>query len=105
MSAISGKPLVVHVHSTEFDRSGQNVNPPVYDLERRGLHGAIRVIAVSHLTKSILIHRYGLDESKIDVVYNGIESEENPATASRASIARTDKVVLFLGRITWQKRP
>ncbi len=105
VAAATGKPLVVHVHSTEFDRSGQNVNQVVYDLERRGVHGAIRVIAVSHLTRSILVHRYGLDEAKVDVVYNGIESDDTQTHISKASIRRGDKIVLFLGRITWQKGP
>ncbi len=105
VAAATGKPLLVHVHSTEFDRSGQNVNQGVYDLERRGVHGAIRVIAVSHLTRSILIHRYGLDPAKVDVVYNGIESDQTHAHVSKASIRRGDKIVLFLGRITWQKGP
>ena len=53
-----GKPLVVHVHSTEFDRSGEHVNQPIYDLERRGVHEADGVIAVSHLTRNLLLARY-----------------------------------------------
>ena len=48
----TGRPLVVHVHSTEFDRSGEHVNQQVYDIERRGMHGAIKVITVSRLTRT-----------------------------------------------------
>lgn len=100
----TGKPLVVHVHSTEFDRSGNNVYQPVYDIERRGMHGAVRVIAVSYLTRSIIQHRYGIHTGKIDVIYNGIENGHVPS-ARRATIKRGDKIVLFLGRITMQKGP
>lgn len=106
VAAVSGKPLVVHVHSTEFDRSGEHVNQQVYDIERRGMHSAIRVICVSHLTRTIVEHRYGVHPGKIDVVYNGIENGKPlPDPLQRAVIRRGDKIVLFLGRITMQKGP
>lgn len=107
VAAATGKPLVVHVHSTEFDRSGANVYQPVYDIERRGMRGACRVIAVSHLTRNLIQHRYGIDAKKIDVVYNGIECQEHGRDTfnSQANISRKDKIVLFLGRITMQKGP
>ena len=107
VAAAYGKPLVVHVHSTEFDRSGDNVHQHVYDVERRGMHAAIRVIAVSHLTKSIIEKNYQVNPDKIDVVYNGIENGR-PAVADapeKITIDKGDKVVLFLGRITMQKGP
>lgn len=107
VAAATSRPLVVHVHSTEFDRAGEQVHQDVYDIERRGMHGAMRVIAVSYLTKSIIQHRYGVDAGKIDVVYNGIDNNgrtPQPMPA-RASIKKTDKVVLFLGRVTMQKGP
>ncbi|MGE3107414.1 MAG: glycosyltransferase [Phycisphaerales bacterium] len=102
---LTGKPLVVHVHSTEFDRAGEHVNQRVYDIERRGMHAALRVIAVSHLTASICARRYGVDRSKIDVVWNGIESEAVQPQPGLDSIGAKDKIVLFLGRITMQKGP
>lgn len=103
-SRASGKPLVVHVHSTEFDRSGDNINRAVYDIERAGILGAHRVIAVSELTKGICVTRYGADPDRVDVVYNGIDrDEQQPAPGSQ--IAADDKIVLFLGRITMQKGP
>lgn len=107
VAAATGKPLVVHVHSTEFDRSGDNVNQPVYDIERRGMHGACRVVAVSYLTKSIAQHRYGVSADKIDVVYNGVEHNGNTDGLNnpRTGIKRGEKIVLFLGRITMQKGP
>ena len=112
VARMTGKPLIVHVHSTEFDRSGENVYQPVYDIERRGMHGAIRVICVSYLTRSIVKHRYGINPDKIDVVYNGIDNdndndngESRQEDYNRAVIKRNDKIVLFLGRITMQKGP
>ncbi len=104
LSQISGKPLVVQVHSTEFDRAGHNVNQRIFDIERAGMQAARRVLAVSQLTKSICVRRYGVAPNKVDVVYNGIDLEAaQPAPGDR--IEREDKLVLFLGRITMQKGP
>lgn len=104
LAQVSGKPLVIHVHSTEFDRSGDNVNQRVYDIERRGMHGATRVVCVSNLTQSICEKRYAVPHAKTDVVYNGIDNEEyQPHEGDR--IESTDRIVLFLGRITMQKGP
>ncbi|MDO8302216.1 MAG: glycogen/starch synthase, partial [Sedimentisphaerales bacterium] len=64
-AAITGKPLVVQVHSTEFDRSGEHVNQVIYDIERKGMHAADRIIAVSHLTRNIIISRYGVPGEKV----------------------------------------
>lgn len=113
IAAHTGKPLVVHIHSTEFDRSGRHVDQRVYDIERRGMHAATTVIAVSHLTKSVLVHRYAVPAAKIEVVYNGVVTGADPAGAAvapappadRAGIDKSDKIVLFLGRITMQKGP
>jgi glycogen synthase len=104
VAKVFGKPLFVHVHSTEHDRSGDNVNRACFEIERAGMLAADRVLAVSGLTKSICVGKYGIDESKIDVVYNGIdrpEQEPPPGTEIEAG----DKIVLFLGRITMQKGP
>ena len=106
VARLSGKPLVVHVHSTEFDRAGENINQQVYDIERRGMHAACRVVCVSYLTASIVQHRYGVSTDKIDVVYNGIDNPNGRnSPAERAMIRKGDKIVLFLGRITMQKGP
>jgi glycosyltransferase involved in cell wall biosynthesis len=105
VAAMSGKPLVVHIHSTEFDRSGTNVNQRVYDIERAGLHGAGRVICVSRFTRDIVMSRYGVPESKCRVVYNAITVNGEPIPSSVKSIEKDDKIVLFLGRITMQKGP
>ncbi|MBN2447609.1 MAG: glycosyltransferase family 4 protein [Phycisphaerae bacterium] len=102
---VSGKPLVVHVHSTEFDRSGLHVNQRIYDIERAGLHAADRIIAVSHLTRNLVIRHYGIDATKVEVVYNAIDENGNGAAEPLPPITRHDKIVLFLGRITMQKGP
>ncbi len=101
---VSGKPLVVQVHSTEFDRSGENINQMVYDIERYGMHKAKKVIAVSNYTRNILIDRYAVPPEKIEVVYNGV-IQGLRSKAESTQIQAGDKVVLFLGRITMQKGP
>lgn len=103
VARLTGIPLVVHVHSTEFDRSGENVNQVVYDIERRGIHSALRVITVSYWTKNIVEHRYGVDPGKIRVVWNGVDQDDQEV--QRPPIRSDDKIVLFLGRITMQKGP
>jgi glycosyltransferase involved in cell wall biosynthesis len=105
VAGIKGVPLVVHVHSTEFDRSGLHVDQRIYDIERRGMHGAIKVIAVSHLTRNMVTHHYGIDPGKVEVVYNAIESNGNGFDEEKYSIHKDEKIVLFLGRITMQKGP
>lgn len=104
LARLTRKPLVVHVHSTEFDRSGSNVNQRVYDIEREGMQGADRVIAVSQLTRSICVRRYGVPASKVDVVYNGVDRDVSQPEEG-AAIESDDRIVLFLGRITMQKGP
>ncbi|MDP7070192.1 MAG: glycosyltransferase [Phycisphaerales bacterium] len=99
----TGKPLVVHVHSTEFDRSGEQVNQQIYDIERRGMHGAMRVITVSRLTRNIVVRRYGVNPDKVTVVYNGVAID--PIAAGARPIGRREKIVLYFGRITRQKGP
>lgn len=105
VAAITGKPLVVHVHSTEFDRSGEHVNQMIYDIERGGMHAADKIIAVSYLTKNIIISRYGVDSDKVEVVYNGVERNGNGINIGATDIKKDEKIVLFLGRITMQKGP
>ena len=104
VAAISGKPLIVHVHSTEFDRSGENVNQMIYDIERQGMERADKIIAVSHYTRSLVISRYGISPEKVEVVYNGVERNGNWSLA-QTGIGNDEKIVLFLGRITMQKGP
>jgi len=101
---ISDKPHVMHVHATEFDRSGEYPNQHVYDMERRGMEHADRVIAVSERTKQMLMKHYGVPEWKIDVVHNAVKP--NSSTYHKAHhLNDSDKIVLFLGRMTMQKGP
>ena len=103
LARVTGKPLVVHVHSTEFDRSGEHVNQAVYNIERRGMHAAVRVITVSMLTKNICANRYSVNPAKCEVVYNGVDLD--PKAVGLSTIGRRDKIVLYFGRITMQKGP
>ncbi|MFG0256654.1 MAG: glycosyltransferase [Phycisphaerales bacterium JB043] len=104
MSRRTGKPLVVHVHSTEFDRSGEHVNQQIYDIERAGMHGADLVACVSFLTRSICASRYGVPDGRLRVVYNGVDLSGGGSLES-SRVEADDKIVLFLGRITMQKGP
>ncbi len=96
------KPLVVHVHATEFDRSGQNVNRSIYKIERQGMEAASAIIAVSNYTAGIVSRRYGVPLKKIHVVHNGISPKQ---IAAKPLTYRSKAIVLFLGRITSQKGP
>jgi len=101
---VSGKPLVIHVHATDFDRSGGNVNPDVYRVEKSGMDAASKIITVSNLTRDIVINKYNIHPDKVETVYNAVE----PVNISDDVIVQKgfdEKVVTFLGRITLQKGP
>jgi len=101
---ISGKPLVVHVHATEFDRSGENVNQSVFEIERRGMDVADRVITVSNLTRNIVITKYGIPEEKVITVHNAVDFS-NGYNLEEFSKKVPEQIVTFLGRVTYQKGP
>lgn len=100
---ISGKPLVIHVHATDFDRSRGNVNPSVYAIEKRGMDEADHIMCVSNLTQQTVIDKYGQDPRKVSTVHNAVEPLKD--IDSFVKTPRKDKVVTFLGRITMQKGP
>lgn len=100
---VSGKPLVVHMHATEYDRSGENINTQTYAIERAGMHAADRVIAVSNLTRNIVIEKYGVPADKVVTVHNAVRFAENETVAPERGVS--DKIITFLGRITYQKGP
>ena len=101
---VSGKPLVIHVHATDFDRSRGNVNPTVFSIERDGMLNADRIITVSNLTRQTVIEKYGIPAEKVITVHNAVE----PLSEELLNVQvppKHDKVVTFLGRITMQKGP
>lgn len=100
----SGKPLVIHVHATDFDRSGGSVNPGVYEIEKRGMDAADKIIAVSNLTRNTIINNYGIPPGKVETVYNAVEPADEWIPKDRV-IKSKDKIVTFLGRVTMQKGP
>ena len=100
---VSGKPLVVHMHATEFDRSGENINRRVYAIEKAGMQAADRVIAVSELTRRIVIGKYCIQDDQVVRVHNAVRFGESEEAAPERAVK--DKVVTFLGRITYQKGP
>ena len=100
---VSGKPLVVHMHATEFDRSGENINSQTYAIERAGMEAADRVIAVSNLTRNIVINRYGVPADKVVTVHNAVRFAAGQCKMPERGV--DDKIVTFLGRITYQKGP
>jgi glycosyltransferase involved in cell wall biosynthesis len=105
LSQVMGKPLVIHVHSLEYDRSGANPNPEILAIERLGLDNAQAVIAVSHYTKQIIQKIHQTPEQKIHVVHNGIYPKKVTRQPSSPNSKQTKRLVLFLGRVTFQKGP
>ena len=101
---VSGKPLVVHMHATSFDRSSSdNIDTRVYEIERTGMAAADRVIAVSNLTRNIVIEKYGIPAERVVTVHNAVRFAENESEVPERGVE--DKIVTFLGRITFQKGP
>ncbi len=101
---VSGKPLIIHVHATDFDRSGGSVNPAVYEIEKTGMEEADIIIAVSNLTRNTIIEKYGISPEKVHIAYNAVEPVIEREQMKRAR-GINDKIVTFLGRITMQKGP
>ncbi len=101
---ISGKPLIVHVHATEIDRSGKQVNPQIFAIEKQGMMLADKVVTVSNWTKNIAVKYYAIDPDKIEVVHNGINPKPNFDTDALPPPLGSH-IVTFLGRITHQKGP
>jgi len=107
---VSGKPLVVHIHATEFDRAGDNPNPFVFAIEKIGMEKADAIIAISNFTKNKIVENYGIEPSKVSVVYNAINQNYFDQTLSGPNQLfelkkAGKKIVLFVGRITLQKGP
>jgi glycosyltransferase involved in cell wall biosynthesis len=101
IKAQTGKPLVVHVHSLEYDRSGPESRGWVYQIEKAGMEMADLLLPVSNYTANIITEHYGISEEKVFAVHNGIRSVE-PFKSPRVF---PEKTVLFIGRLTRQKGP
>lgn len=104
----TNKPLVVHVHATEFDRSGQQgVDQRVYDREKEGMQMADKVVAVSSYTKDIIVDKYSIPKDKVEVAHNGVEFnfDDLGGKTLKSLQEQGKKIVLFVGRITIQKGP
>lgn len=107
---VSGKPLVIHVHATDFDRSRGQVNPTVYGIEKDGMDHADCIMCVSELTRQTVINHYHQDPAKCITMHNAVYplSQDILDMVAKRRAERTDKkekVVTFLGRITMQKGP
>ncbi|MBQ8307935.1 MAG: glycosyltransferase family 4 protein, partial [Alistipes sp.] len=101
---VSGKPLVVHMHATSFDRgSVDNIDTRVYEIERTGMAAADRVIAVSNLTRNIIIEKYNIPAERVVTVHNAVRFTDKGNKLPERGVE--DKIVTFLGRITYQKGP
>lgn len=99
---ISNKPLIVHVHATEYDRSGENINQDVYRVEKYGMDNADKIVAVSDFTRNIIINKYHQSPDKVITIHNGVEQNNSKEYANKA---KNKKIVSFIGRITFQKGP
>lgn len=97
----TGKPLVLHIHSLEYDRSGPDSKGWVYELEKRGMEMADLIFPVSHFTGNIINRHYGISMTKIIPIHNGIR----PVYAYRSPKVLKEKIVVFVGRLTRQKGP
>lgn len=100
---ISGKPLIVHIHATEYDRSGDDINREVYHIEQKGMQEADKVIAVSEYTRQIIINKYHIAPEKVAVVHNGLEMSDTYTVTPHHPFK--EKIVSYLGRVTYQKGP
>ena len=101
---LTGKPLVVHVHATSFDRGTEDmIDSRVYSIEKRGMEAADKVMAVSDLTRNIVINKYGISPDKVVTVHNAVDFSGRENLQIERGVK--DKVVTFLGRITFQKGP
>lgn len=101
---LTGKPLVVHVHATSYDRGSEDmIDTRVLAIEKRGMQAADKVVAVSELTRNIVINKYGISPDKVVAVHNAVDFSGRENIKVERGVK--DKVVTFLGRITFQKGP
>lgn len=97
----TGKPLVMHIHSLEVDRGGEESKGWVYQLEKKGMEYADLLMPVSYFTAENIGQHYGIDKNKMAVIHNGSKTVD----AFRSKRRFKEKTVLFVGRLTRQKGP
>ena len=102
---VSGKPLVIHVHATDFDRSRGNVNPVVYSMEKNGMDYADHILCVSEHTRQTVINKYNQSPSKVSTLHNAVSPLSQEIKDIVPQKFEKEKIVTFLGRITMQKGP
>ena len=103
---VSGKPLITHVHITEFNKTGgMHANPHIYAIEKEGMEKADMVVAISHLIKNLCTEKYFIEPNKIRVVHNGSTAMDDSVFYDGGDLKKKDKIVAFLGRVTLQKGP
>ena len=102
---VTGKPLVIHVHATEYDRCRGVVDPndPTYLIELDGMNHADQIQCVSELTRQIVINFYHQDPAKCVAMYNAVEPMSQEVLNMEAKRGTDEKVITYLGRITAQK--
>ncbi len=106
LSKLTKKPLIIHVHITEFDKTGSHhADPEIYEIERQGMVHADKIITVSNKIKDTCIQKYYADPTKIIVVHNAAPTMSETEATINKKLKENDKIVLFAGRITLQKGP
>jgi len=103
LKKLTNKPLVVHVHATEFDRAGGTGNEKIHKIEHAGMIYADSVIAVSKYTAQMIMSRYMIDTAKIQIIHNAYTVQAG-ANSEKCRLF-SGPTILFLGRITLQKGP
>jgi len=98
---ITGKPLILHVHTTELDRSCGGRYDKAFEIEKECFDKADKIIAVSHYTKNKIVEGYGIDPNKIEVVHNAIQFNGQRAARN----IKRKKIVLYFGRLSLHKGP
>jgi len=109
---LTGKPLILHVHSTEYDRSAGNMNPEVFEIEKNAFEKADCIVAVSGYTKNIIVDKYNIHPDRIEVIYNGVEvppryekPNDQPEPRLLQLKSHGKKIVLYVGRFSMHKGP
>lgn len=104
ISAESRRPWLFHVHATEYDRAGPHGHPRVVAAEQEAVRHASLIVAVSRYTRRILIDRYGAQPGRVEVVHNSVV-RSGPAAGDDDDPEEHRPMVLFLGRLVFQKGP